>query len=117
MSDAKEEVPYLPEGKEEELRNQHGPIAVIRLEGLETYVFHRMSQAVNDQLMEAAEDSSKRMAAIRQAVLYCQCYPLDAKGEVDFDAARAMFAACPDAPAEIMVQIKDLAPKLDIKKR
>ena len=87
------EESHLPDGVEADLKAKHGPVVVIKVDGLGALAFHRMSQAVNDRLHVAAEDSAQKMPAVRQAVLSCLCHPVDDKGDPDYNACRALFDA------------------------
>lgn len=116
MSDNSVEESPLPEGVLEDLKSKHGPILAFEVDGFGVFAFHKPSQATNDRLTNKAVDSPEKAQAIREFVLSCLCWPIMDSGRPDHKAARALFEAIPDGPSELVGEIKDLSPKINIKK-
>lgn len=110
-----EESP-LPEGVMADLKSKHGPVLAFEVEGFGAFAFHKPSQAVNDRVLNKAADSSEKAQAVREFALSCLCWPVTDSGKPDYKAARALFEALPDAPTDLLPELKDLAPKINIKK-
>lgn len=112
------EESLLPEGVEEDLKTKHGKLLVFDAGVLGVFAFRRASQAINDRLIDKmTDDKSSKSAAIREYAASCLCYPTSANGRPDWKKASELFAEIPDLPQELLGDIKDLALRVDIKKR
>lgn len=110
-----EESP-LPNGKAEELRENHGPIIAFDAGSLGAFAFCAATQVANDRMVNKVAGSFEKAQALREFVLSCLVWPLDSNGKPDYAAARALFQASPQLPSDLLEPIQELAPKFELKK-
>ncbi len=118
MSEEESVEDPLPEGVAADLKSKHGPILAFVVEGFGPFAFHKPTQAVNDRLVNKANGSGseEKSQAMREFVLSCLCWPVTDAGVPNHNAARALFEASPGIPQELLPEIQELAPSIDIKK-
>ncbi len=108
----------LDEGVEDELRSRYGKLVSITVEPFGTFVFHRLSKAANDLMTNKISDTFEKMQAVQEGVLTCLCFPIsESNGQPNHKLCREVFAQIPEAPQQIMLEIKTLPAALNIKKR
>lgn len=116
MSEENQEVD-LPEDVIADLRSKHGELIAFNVEPFGTFVFHRMSKAANDMMINKLADQFEKAQAIQEGVMTCLCYPvLGDGGKPDYKVLRQFFSLNPNASQELLAEIRDLPASLNIKK-
>ncbi len=120
MSEEIPEVPAesdLPEDVEKDLKSKHGELITICVEPFGAFAFCRLSKAASDLMANKLADQFEKAQAIQEAVLTCLCYPyIEGSETPDHNLCRQVFKMAPDAPQKILLEVKELAPGLNIKK-
>lgn len=109
----------LPEGVEDDLRTRFGNLLVFEVDHLGVFAFKRATQATNDRLIDKmTDDKNSKSAAIREFAASSQVWPRnEATDKPDWAKVTELFAYVPHLPQDLLQEIRDLSPKVDLKKR
>ena len=97
-----------------ELKQQHGRLAALDIDGQGTFVFRRGTQDAYERFVNEVAGDEKAQAMRRYAVS-CLVWPV-ADGQPDYAALHRAFANEPEATADVVAEVQKLRSKVSPKK-